>query len=90
MMRVALKLARHSGLRKGGEAVNILGNYFHEPGSELGPACSPGRYRNVSKGASRIARSEREGSATADLVETLTAAFGIDLPQNPLERQLAT
>jgi transcriptional regulator with XRE-family HTH domain len=62
---------------------NNLGNYFHEQrlqqGLSLGELARKVGYRNVSKGANRIARFEREGRVTEDLLATLAEALGIDL-----------
>jgi transcriptional regulator with XRE-family HTH domain len=63
--------------------VNNLGNFFHEPrlsqNISLGQLARLVGYRNVSKGANRVARFERDGTATEDLLETLAAALGIDI-----------
>ena len=65
-------------------AMNHLGNYFHEQrkgqGLSLGQLAVLVGYRNVSKGANRIARFEREGIVTDDLLAALADALGIDLP----------
>ena len=64
--------------------MNHLGNYFHE--QRLRQNLSRGQlarlvgYRNISKGANRIARFEREGIVTDDLLVALADALGIDLP----------
>jgi hypothetical protein len=50
--------------------VNNLGNFFHErrvrQGLTLGQIARMVGFRNVSKGANRIARFEREGTVTED------------------------
>jgi transcriptional regulator with XRE-family HTH domain len=63
---------------------NHLGDYFRERrqqrGLGLGQLARLLGYRNVSKGANKISRFEREGYATADLLPRLAGALGIDLP----------
>ena len=64
--------------------MNHLGNYFYE--QRTGQGFSRGQlarivgYRNISKGANRIARFEREGIVTDDLLAALADALGIDYP----------
>jgi transcriptional regulator with XRE-family HTH domain len=60
-----------------------LGTYFRERrqqrGLGLGQLARLVGYRNVSKGSNRIARLEREGAVTADLLLRLAEALDIDL-----------
>jgi transcriptional regulator with XRE-family HTH domain len=62
---------------------NHLGDYFKEQrdkrGLSLGQLARLLGYRNVSKGSNRIARLEREGAASEDLLLHLAEALGIDL-----------
>jgi transcriptional regulator with XRE-family HTH domain len=63
---------------------NHLGDYFRERRQQRG--LSRGQlarllgYRNVSKGANKISRFERQGYVTEDLLLHLAEALGIDLP----------
>jgi transcriptional regulator with XRE-family HTH domain len=63
---------------------NHLGTYFRERrrqrGLSLGQLARLVGYRNVSKGCNRIARFERYGAVTQDLLLHLAEALGIDLP----------
>jgi hypothetical protein len=60
-----------------------LGNFFHDQRVNqclsLGQLARMVGYRNVSKGANRIVRFEREGTVTEDLLAALADALGIDL-----------
>jgi len=62
---------------------NNLGNYFLNQRVQmsltLGELARRVGYRNVSKGANRIARFEREGMVTEDLLAILAEALGIDM-----------
>lgn len=62
---------------------NNLGNFFHEQrirhGLSLGDLARLVGYRNVSKGANRIARFERFGTVREDLLAALADALGIEL-----------
>jgi transcriptional regulator with XRE-family HTH domain len=62
---------------------NHLGGYFKERrgkrGLGLGQLARLLGYRNVSKGSNRIARFERGGAVTEDLLLRLAEALGIDL-----------
>jgi transcriptional regulator with XRE-family HTH domain len=62
---------------------NSLGDYFRERrqqrGLSLGQLARLLGYRNVSKGSNRIARLEREGAVTPDLLLRLAGVLGIDL-----------
>jgi transcriptional regulator with XRE-family HTH domain len=63
---------------------NHLSDYFKEQrdkrGLSLGQLARLLGYRNVSKGATKISRFERQGYVTADLLLHLAEALGIDLP----------
>jgi transcriptional regulator with XRE-family HTH domain len=63
--------------------MNNLGHYFHnrrlQVNLSLGQFARLVGYRNVSKGANRIARFEREGMVTDDLLAALAETLGIDL-----------
>jgi transcriptional regulator with XRE-family HTH domain len=63
---------------------NHLGDHFKEQrdkrGLSLGQLARLLGYRNTSKGSNRIARLEREGAVTADLLLRLAGVLGIDLP----------
>jgi transcriptional regulator with XRE-family HTH domain len=63
---------------------NHLGGYFRERrqqrGLSLGQLARLLGYRTVSKGANRIARLEREGAVTEDLLLRLAGVLSIDLP----------
>jgi transcriptional regulator with XRE-family HTH domain len=62
---------------------NNLGTYFQERrrqrGLTLGQLARLLGYKNVSKGSNRIARFERHGAVTPDLLLHLAEALGIDL-----------
>lgn len=64
--------------------MNNLGNYFHDrrksQGLSLGQLAKLVGYRNISKGANRIARFERAGIITDDLLAALADALDIDYP----------
>ncbi len=61
---------------------NHLGNHFHEQrlgqGLTLGHLARLVGYRNISKGANKIVRFEREGEVTEILLTALTEALHID------------
>jgi transcriptional regulator with XRE-family HTH domain len=63
---------------------NYLGSYFREQrlqqGLSLGALARLVGYRNVSKGANKIVRFEREGVVTEELLASLAEALHIDLP----------
>jgi transcriptional regulator with XRE-family HTH domain len=63
---------------------NNLGRYFHaqriDRGLTIGQLARMVGYRNVSKGANRIACLERGGSVDEGLLVNLADALGIDLP----------
>jgi transcriptional regulator with XRE-family HTH domain len=63
---------------------NHLSDYFRERrqqrGLSLGELARLLGYKNVSKGANRISRFEREGAVSEDLLLQLAEALGIDLP----------
>lgn len=62
---------------------NHLGNYFRdlrcELGLSLGQLARLVGYRNVSKGANKICRFERDGVVTEELLANLAEALSIDL-----------
>jgi transcriptional regulator with XRE-family HTH domain len=64
--------------------MNHLGDYFHEQrirqGLSLGQLARLVGYFNVSKGANKICRFEREGIVTEELLAALADALGIDFP----------
>lgn len=63
---------------------NHLGRYFQDRRTEkclkLGQLARLVGYRNISKGANRIARFEREGVVKEELLARLADALNIDLP----------
>jgi transcriptional regulator with XRE-family HTH domain len=63
---------------------NHLGGYFHEQrekrGLSLGQLARLLGYKNVSKGANKISRFEREGAVKEALLLHLAEALGIDPP----------
>jgi transcriptional regulator with XRE-family HTH domain len=63
--------------------MNHLGNFFQDQrissGLSLTQLAGTVGYLNLSKGANRIARFEREGRVTEDLLAGLAQALGIDL-----------
>jgi transcriptional regulator with XRE-family HTH domain len=64
--------------------INNLGVYFREQrvqqGLTLGQLARMVGYQNLSKGANKIVRFEREGQVTEDLLAALADALHIDLP----------
>jgi len=63
--------------------MNHLGDFFHSQrirhGLSLGDLARRLGYRNISKGANRIARLEREGTVTDELLTALADALAVDL-----------
>jgi transcriptional regulator with XRE-family HTH domain len=64
--------------------MNHLGSFFHNQrisqGLSLGQLARMVGYGNVSKGANKIVRFERDGIITEELLARLADALGIDLP----------